>query len=78
MHSIASGRIVRRLALSSSVRSSKFVAAFCQATSAYPGSSRASEPMRSDITGLRLNGIAELPTCFAPNGSNISPKPGEL
>ena len=29
---------------------------------------RASESMRSAITGLRLNGIAELPTCFASEG----------
>ena len=70
------GRIVRRLALSSSVRSSIFVAAFATRHRRMP-ESRASDPMRSERTGLRLNGIVELPTWRSPKGSNISPIAGD-
>ena len=34
--------------------------------------------MRSHTIGLRLNGIAELPTCDFPNGSATSPNSGLL
>ncbi len=69
----ASGRTSRRLALSSSVRSSHCSAAVCQA---FPSSSitkRASPVMRSARIGFRLYAIALEPTWSLSNGSSISP-----
>ncbi len=63
-----SGRIVRRFALSSSVRSSMFVAAFCQAASAKPGSRRASESMRSLHDGIAFEGHRGTADLLAPEG----------
>src|SRR5213593_4133376 len=69
----ASGMTRRRFALSSSVRSSHWAAAVCQA---FPSSSitkRAKLVIRSARMGFRLYAIAEEPTCALSNGSSISP-----
>src|SRR3989442_7358314 len=69
----ASGSTRRRFALSSSVRSSHWAAAVCQA---FPSSSitkRARLVIRSARMGFRLYAMAEEPTCSLSNGSSISP-----
>ena len=73
----ASGSIERRLAESSSVRSSIDWAAFCQATCGITDSARDSESIFSALMGLRLNGMADEPTCLEPKGSDNSPIGGD-
>ena len=58
----ASGSTLRRLAESSSVRSSRLCAALSQATRGSAASSRARLSMFSALIGLRLNGMALEPT----------------
>ena len=48
-------------------------AVFSSAVTRWPRTTRASPHTRSVRTGLRLCGIAELPFCSLPNGSNASP-----
>ncbi|MBI4768986.1 MAG: hypothetical protein HY784_00870 [Chloroflexi bacterium] len=70
----ASGNRLRRLAESSRLRSSAALAALPHATAGRAATSRASEQIFSALTGLRLKGMALLPTCCSPNGSATSPR----
>src|SRR5213082_1646273 len=69
----ASGSTRRRLALSSSVRSSHCSDAVCQALPSSSITKRASPVIRSARIGLRLYAMADEPTWSLSNGSSISP-----
>ena len=60
------------MALSSSVRSSHWVAAVWLAAGRSAITNRASEHMRSARIGFRLYAIADEPICSASNGSSSS------
>ncbi len=68
----ASGTETRRLAESSSVRSSHCVAAVKAGSMDSVITCRARAQMRSALMGLRLYGIADEPICSASNGSSTS------
>ncbi len=66
------GSVSRRLTLSSSVRSSHWVAAVWAALTVRLKTNRARPHIRSARIGLRLYGIADEPTCSDSNGSSTS------
>ena len=67
-----SGIFMRRMALSSRVRSIHWSLSVLAKLVGLAMSSRESEYMRSERMGLRLYAMAELPICSFSNGSSIS------
>ena len=69
----ASGSVSRRLALSSSVRSSHWLAAVCAPLAWSEMTNRARPVIRSARIGFRLYAMALEPICSDSNGSSSSP-----
>ena len=68
----ASGRVIRRFALSSSVRSNHCTLAVFKAFCCRVMRCRARLQIRSERMGLRLYAMAEDPICVDSNGSSTS------